>query len=286
MKTIEYGGCFYLCPLSDRFRRHSADERERMDGSGDIEYPVLIYTDTTLEIDENERCVLDGEGRLETAARTGRPVEFRDVGELTTDEAFERAKALNDARRHDDPESIRKRRAERIERVAEKRAEGKSLRTIAEEEGVSRQTVLNDLDESGVNPLTPEAPEKVTGKDGRQQAAKKKPKPTPESETRPEPDEPAEADPLAEFVGRINRACAALDALKKTVAEIAAEPTYGRHLHGESIAYQIESARKALWQSRPTEACNCVRGGEANAKCKACFGTGKCPASRVLKGGR
>lgn len=48
-------------------------------------------------------------------------------------------------------------RANRIKRVAEKRKEGKSLRTIAEEEGVDPKTIQKDLkDAAGVDPSTPE----------------------------------------------------------------------------------------------------------------------------------
>lgn len=102
----------------------------------------------------------------------------------------------NDQRRHEGEESRRRRVAARRERVAAAAAAGKSMRTIATEEGVSRTTVLNDLSEpelrspSGVNGLTPEttdsqekvdpdmqkAPEKpktVTGRDGKNYPAEK-----------------------------------------------------------------------------------------------------------------
>jgi hypothetical protein len=121
MKTVTYQGKTYPCPLSPRFRRHDEAERERMDESGDIEYPVLLYRDTDLELDN---CVMDGEGRLETAARTGAALKFEHRGGLTTDAAYKRAVALNDARRHDDPESIRQRRADRVERRGEARVRG------------------------------------------------------------------------------------------------------------------------------------------------------------------
>jgi hypothetical protein len=53
-----------------------------------------------------------------------------------------------------------------VERVAEKRAAGKSLRTIAEEEGVSDTQIRSDIKEAGANPFAP-APGKVTGRDGK-----------------------------------------------------------------------------------------------------------------------
>lgn len=87
-------------------------------------------------------------------------------------------------------------------------------------------------------------------------------------------------------IGAINKLCAALDRIKADVVELTADPD-GWHIHKESVVSQIEAARKALWQARPTEPCNCVRGGQpANAECKACRGKGITCASRVLKGSK
>lgn len=97
----------------------------------------------------------------------------------------------------------------------------------------------------------------------------------------PEPD----PDPAAEFNSRVNKYCRILDEVKAAIPDLAND-LFGRHIHAESIALQIESARKALYQSRPTERCNCIKDDKPNEKCKACFGTGRCPAARVLKGGK
>ena len=95
-----------------------------------------------------------------------------------------------------------------------------------------------------------------------------------------------EPDPREELVSQVQRLCVALDGAKARVTELAAHE-FGRHIHAESVIQHIEAARKALWQSRPTEVCNCVKGdAPANEACKACFGCGRCPASRVLKGGK
>lgn len=99
------------------------------------------------------------------------------------------------------------------------------------------------------------------------------------------PQEP-DTDPCEEFVGLLNRLCRGIDSIKKDIETAGKTPLYGQQIHVESITYQLEAARSALWQSRPTEACSCVRSGEPNVKCKACYGSGKCPAKRVLKGGR
>lgn len=180
MKTLVYAGVTYHCPLSPKYRRHNPGERERMASSGDIEYPVLIYRDKTLGL---SNCILDGEGRLETAIENGNIIEFKKVREMTTEEAFERSKALNDARRHDDMAAIQKRR----ERVSESRAEGKSLRTIADEEGVSKTTVRNDLDAATVQGCPVEPATKITGKDGRKRTSspRKKAKAEPARQDQP-----------------------------------------------------------------------------------------------------
>lgn len=97
-------------------------------------------------------------------------------------------------------------------------------------------------------------------------------------------EESGEMDPCEKNVSRINQACHLLDSAKAILVEAATDPS-GRHLHIESIVAQIEAARKAAWQSRPTEACNCVT-DKPKPECKACYGLGKCPAARVLKGVR
>lgn len=187
MKTIELDGLVYYCPLSGRFRRHDAEERERMDECKAFRAPVLTYHDTTLKLDP---CLVDGEGRVESSVRSGAGLRFEHLGDMTTDQAYELAKELNDARRHEDPESIRQRRQET---VASKRSEGKSIRTIAGEMGVPKSTVADDL--SGVRRRTPE-PETVTGEDGKTYPATR-PEPAPvEPEPEPESDDESAADTL------------------------------------------------------------------------------------------
>ncbi len=144
----------------------------------------------------------------------------------------------NDNRRHE-TESQRKQRIEaRRQRVAQGRAEGKSLRAMAVEEGVSDVTILKDVkaNESGANrlapeteatkesacdataspehevaesdqetpkPETPPAPKPsptVTGRDGKTyQATKQKPKPKP---TEP-PDEDSRPEEVKDAVGKV-----------------------------------------------------------------------------------
>lgn len=115
--------------------------------------------------------------------------------------------------------------------------------------------------------------------------AKKEPKPEP-TDADCDPADADREDPGAAFVAAINRLCHTLDAAKKELLTLCSTAVYGAHIHRESVTTQIEAARKALWQSRPTEACNCVRAGKPSPGCKACFGTGVAPASRILKGAK
>jgi len=122
----------------------------------------------------HDRQVLDGWQLLRACIECDLKPDFQGLPKRVTAEEFVRVK--NDNRRHEANELISKRR----ERVAKARAEGKSLRTIAVEEGVSAPTVLNDLENLPVvnPPLTtddskPEEPKKVIGTDGKTYSATK-----------------------------------------------------------------------------------------------------------------
>jgi hypothetical protein len=198
MRTITYDGTEYRCPFSTSFRRHTATEldamRESIAAQGVLN-PVRLYYD--LDTDD-AFCILDGEGRLTVAIELGAAVPFLDMGPLETEAAYAIAKTLNDARRHDDPAAIAARRAERIQRVAQARSEGESLRAIAEKEGVSQVQVRRDLEEASGEPggspdmeeppeePAEEAPKKrtvaetVKGRDGKDYPlTRKKPSPPP-----------------------------------------------------------------------------------------------------------
>ena len=164
MKTVVYQNVTYHCPFSERFVRHVGEELEWLDESDRFHYPVLIYRDATLDLDN---CVLDGEGRLESALRTGAAIEFRHLGNLSHDEATRQADLIFYGRRHQSLETVRRKRQER---VAQKRSEGKSLRTIAAEEGISESQVRNDLKTAGAQ-STAHLPETVKGQDGKEYPA-------------------------------------------------------------------------------------------------------------------
>ncbi len=118
--------------------------------------------------------VLDGRERLRCAALAGVEPAYRQLHPETDPVAYlERA---NEHRRHLGPWDLRALREERVRRVAEARQAGKSQRTIAQEQGVSRATVRQDLDEAATGRGCPVDPPsgKVTGKDGRVRPARRR----------------------------------------------------------------------------------------------------------------
>lgn len=163
-KTVTVGHRHYQCPLSESFRRHTAEEAEAIRQSvaeHGILNPVRLYFDTD---GKWPNAVLDGEGRLEAAVACGlTDIPTIDHGAMSRADAYELAKSFNDARRHDDPAEVRRR---RIEAVNAKRAEGKTIRTIADELDIHPKQVQRDL-EAGVDSVYTSKPETVTGRDGK-----------------------------------------------------------------------------------------------------------------------
>jgi hypothetical protein len=87
--------------------------------------------------------------------------QLRLRGGMTPEEYVE---TVNDLRRHETQEQVMQRVEARRQRVAEARAAGQSTRGIAEAEGVSQKTVLEDLKRSGDGGSSPAT---VTGQDGK-----------------------------------------------------------------------------------------------------------------------
>ncbi len=89
-------------------------------------------------------------------------------------DAADYVETVNDHRRHESQAQALSRIEARRERVETARNEGKSIRTIADEEGVAPATVQRDLEESGVPGGTPEQNgHTVTGRDGKSYPATK-----------------------------------------------------------------------------------------------------------------
>lgn len=119
--------------------------------------------------------VLDGWQRLRGCIETNVEPTFEKLADGVDPEEY--VEAVNDERRHETSDE----RQERIERIAERRKAGESLRTIAEAEGISEAQTRRDLEAAisgapggGAPEIeTKEEPPKVTGRDGKKYDAKK-----------------------------------------------------------------------------------------------------------------
>lgn len=140
----------------------------------------------------NEDTVIDGAHRVIWAHKHGlKKVPIKRRSYASEQEAIDACMELNDKRRHSPDDDRKRRKAERVARVAERRAQGESLRAIAEAEGVSKAQVVSDLASGVQGGCTPESepkdttpaaePATVTGRDGKHypKAPKRKPKPQP-----------------------------------------------------------------------------------------------------------
>lgn len=152
-------------------------EQGMIENGYDATFPIVLY----------KKLILDGRNRFIAAkAASVKPTFITFKG--TEEEARQFVRTANEERRHLAQEWLERRRQQRRERVAAAHAEGKSTRTIAEEEGVTQKTVLNDLEtlgtKSGEDRSSPESvsdsdtapePKKVTGADGKQYPSKAPP---------------------------------------------------------------------------------------------------------------
>jgi hypothetical protein len=120
---------------------------------------VVTWNDST-----GKKWVMDGRHRVELCDELGctYPVVIFKGSE---EEAIAFAESSNNDRRHQTAEEI----AQRIDRVAELRRQGQSLRVIAEIVGTSKSQVERDVEAAGVPPSgTPEEnSSKTQGKDGK-----------------------------------------------------------------------------------------------------------------------
>jgi hypothetical protein len=166
---VRLDGAMYRFVFAALFRRHTPVERARLEASirrHGVRVRVLTYDSPTW----GRRCVIDGVSRLELAAEIATDetihlaVPVQHLGELSDDVARELALTLNSDRRHLTPEEQQAARRERVDRVAAARAEGDSLRTIAEREGVSEKQVREDLKAAGAEGS---APDRIHGADGK-----------------------------------------------------------------------------------------------------------------------
>lgn len=180
MKRVTIGSVSYACPFEPLFRPLTADEARTLEESiaeNGVQYAVKVCRTPTWGA-----TLIDGGHRAVLSARLGKPCPKADLGEVSDELAGLLAVELNAGRRQLSAGELEQKRRERVERVAASRRAKKSLRRIADEEGISESQVRGDLERATAQgcAVDPEGGE-VEGKDGRKRKAKRK------KAARPEP---------------------------------------------------------------------------------------------------
>jgi hypothetical protein len=192
LPTVQIGKQTYTILFPDLLRPLTDVERQGLKNSiraDGVEVPIVV--------DEKDG-IIDGGNRAQLAAEVGLPnVPTVVYKGLFLEDKRNLAIRLNVFRRHISASERNRLTKERKERVKQARRQGKSLRSIAEQEGVSKSQVANDLadsdevstgghlDEStvpdgtiapeAVVPIITDAPApKVTGRDGKSYTSKKR----------------------------------------------------------------------------------------------------------------
>lgn len=194
MKTVTVNGFVYAAPFADRYRPLSVPEYQTLAGS--VALHGVLDPVHTYDSPGHGPAIIDGVNRAEIAATHKLTVPVKHLGKLTDEDAARLADEKHLGRRNLTPEDYVRLRAERIIRVVDKRTEGKSLRTIADEEDVSESQVRNDLKAAGAQGCAPE-PETVTGRDGKTYPARQPTEINPDADDPPEGWDEAPAEPAA-----------------------------------------------------------------------------------------
>jgi len=254
----------------------------------------------------HEGMILDGWQFHRACIAAGVRPDYVDVSDLLiAPEVYVAIK--NDLRRHETPQQAERRIAARRQRVAEARAEGKSLRTIAEGEGVDEKQVRRDLDAvadekpgadmSAPEPTEPEAdqppappepkpaakpkaePPTVTGRDGKTYPNTRAAAPEDDADAVLDDDETPVPAKLREAFGETNlfrraavalqRAAVALEEVEHSVAYALSDRQAAASGAGDRRVYSTacRTAERRVLGMRPAKVC-CGDG------CEKCGGKG------------
>jgi hypothetical protein len=231
--------------------------------------------------------VLDGWQLLRGCIEAGIKPKFIALPEGIDPQTF--VETANDHRRHETQEAAVKRIEDRRERVAAARRQGKSLRVIADEEGVSEKTVRGDLAVSTAEGYAVE-PEggKVKSKDQKTRPAKNKAKNRKSTAEGSAVEPPGDGDesviedvegvPVPEQAraaflgaGAMHEVGRDIDAIGQRVKAISNTPA-GRLVQYEDVRLHLKNAKGGVIQNKPTHVCPLCQGKKADCQC--CKGTG------------
>jgi DNA-binding CsgD family transcriptional regulator len=251
MQFHEFANDYPMMPAYELGRM----EQGMMEWGFDARFPIVRY----------QGKILDGRNRYVASTNADvKPVFVDFVG--TDEEAKQFVQRANEERRHLAADWLHRRRQERIERVGAARADGKSLRAIAEAEDVSEMTIRSDIKEATAKGFAVTPPEgKVTGKDGRQQpATKPKPPPVATTDDPPEPDDmicdddgnpvPAKLRAVFAEVYLFNSAVARLAKAAEALVRIEESPFYQTE-GAKKYSTSCRTAEKRMIGLRPSKVC-------------------------------
>ncbi len=235
MQRVTIGGLSFALPFADPkeplFRAHTVDELAALEKSivqaGGVSKLCAVVTATVPELGG---IVVDGATRATICARHKLPCEKTDAGEMSLKEAECWARVFNFARRHLSPGELERARRERITLVAGKRAEGKSIRAIADEVDIDPKQVRRDLEAAGGDTVpTSDEPTVVTGRDGKEYPA---------SRPRAQPTDARKALTVA-------RKCA--KGLAKAVADVIADSVEGPRFREVAASWDVPVLEAGCW---------------------------------------
>lgn len=166
--------------LDDDFRKRLPQhtKQQRLNLEAKIAKEGCLKDALTVAIIGDQNILCDGYTTLAICQEKELDLtEPRSLVFANREEVLEWIDERQQSRRNTTAEAMAENRAKRIERVAEGRTQGKPIRALAEEEGVSAATIHDDIKIATVQGRTVDPPNgKVTGSDGRQKPSSTGPK--------------------------------------------------------------------------------------------------------------
>jgi hypothetical protein len=229
-----------------------------------------------------EGMVLDGWQLLRGCIEADVEPKFQQLREGVDPATF--VEVMNDRRRHEDAETIRKRAQARRERVAQKRAEGQSTRQIAESEGVSQTQVREDIKVATEQGCSVEPPGgKITGKDCKKRKASRKKKKAPRPKQKDDTDAtgglvdsldcrvPPGLAPVFNKVKSFREIVNQLNAINQELTSLSQGPA-GACLRLQDAQIDLRDLKETVRFSTPYAVCPVCKGDgkarKANCPCK------------------
>jgi hypothetical protein len=178
---VRIGDIDYLIPFAAEVpydEKQLAELEEDIRAAGKVEIRVILWKERSTPTTET---VVDGIHRILMAHKVGlAEVPYEHQSFETVEEARAACVRFNLKRRQLTSEQLAEQKQKRVERVAQARCEGMSIRLIGAREGVSHATVENDLDiteaKTGVRPKP--GTKFVKSRDGKSYSTTRKPRRT------------------------------------------------------------------------------------------------------------